>query len=175
VRRAEMATPDILEKHAARVAKARPSWARGPWDTEPDRLEWKTAAGLPALLVRTDMGHLCGYVAVPPGHPLYGKDDSADLVGEIPCHGGVTYASRCAGAICHVPAPGEPDDVWWFGFDCAHCGDLSPSSAGFLAQRGYPRANADTYRTAAYVRSECEAMAEYLTTLTARSAEGPDT
>lgn len=38
----------------------------------------------------------------------------------LPClavHGGLTYSDRCHDDICHVPAPGEPDDVWWFGFD----------------------------------------------------------
>src|SRR5690606_18441494 len=31
-----------------------------------------------------------------------------------------------ATSVCHVADAGEPDHVWWFGFDCAHCDDLSP-------------------------------------------------
>ena len=27
-----------------------------------------------------------------------------------------------ASFICHIPGPGRPKDVWWFGFDCAHSG-----------------------------------------------------
>src|SRR4051794_33398699 len=47
-------------------------------------------------------------------------------------HGGITFASGCqkssdpSRGVCHVPEDGRPDDVWWFGFDCAHCDDLSP-------------------------------------------------
>jgi hypothetical protein len=31
-----------------------------------------------------------------------------------------------ASGICHIPGEGEPDDVWWLGFDCAHSGDFLP-------------------------------------------------
>lgn len=29
---------------------------------------------------------------------------------------------------CHVPAEGDPDDVWWLGFDRAHLHELSRGS-----------------------------------------------
>src|SRR5215510_304522 len=32
--------------------------------------------------------------------------------------------------ICHTPSPGEPDNVWWLGFDCCHLGDLYPKTHG---------------------------------------------
>ena len=41
-------------------------------------------------------------------------------------HGGVTYADKCGGHICHVTEPGDEENIWWFGFDCGHCDDLSP-------------------------------------------------
>lgn len=106
------------------------SWGDGPWQTEPDRLEWKHA-GMPCLMIRhPHLGHWCGYAAVPPGHPLYGQgSDDVDLE----AHGGVNYASRCHGVICHQPEPGEPDDVYWFGFDCGHCFDCSPGMRPMLA------------------------------------------
>jgi hypothetical protein len=51
-------------------------------------------------------------------------------------HGGLTFADSCSdevredgGGICHIPYPGRPADVWWLGFDCAHCDDLSPAEA----------------------------------------------
>lgn len=37
------------------------------------------------------------------------------------------WKEKCqAEGICHVPGAGEPDRVWWFGFDCSHSGDVSP-------------------------------------------------
>lgn len=102
------------------------AWPAGPWRKEPDRVSFEHA-GLPCLLRRQmSSGHWCGYVAVPPGHPLHGKPyDDADAR----VHGGLTYSDECMGdpetGICHVPKPGEPDNVWWFGFDCAHYGDKS--------------------------------------------------
>lgn len=140
----------------------RTGWGPGPWDGEPDRLEWRTAAGLPALARRAGHGSWCGYVAVPPGHPLHGAhyDDPP-----VDVHGGLTYAAACDGEICHVPGPGEPDDVWWFGFDCAHAGDLMPMM--LVAARAMPRQlrthdSTDAYRTLAYVQEQCEQLAVQL-------------
>lgn len=146
-------------------------WPAGPWMTEPDKLVWKTSAGLTGMLIRTRSGHLCGYVAVDKSHPWHGRSygdgeypDSPE--GQIRVHGGLTYASECAGHICHVPEPGEPDDVWWFGFDCAHSGDWSPTSwAPYLKElrrmpgEGPCRAQ---YRDVDYVRAEVESMAAQL-------------
>lgn len=131
-------------------------WGPGPWQTEPDRIEWRTAAGLPALMVRQpNHGAWCGYVAVAPGHPAHGKsyDDVA-----VDVHGGLTYADACSGSVCHVPAPGEPDDVWWLGFDCVHGGDLAPGNVGLRLILGY-----GIYRDVDYVQAECESLARQLT------------
>lgn len=51
----------------------RTDWPSGPWDDEPDRLEWRDeATGLPSLVVRNvTTGSLCGYVGVHTGHPLF--------------------------------------------------------------------------------------------------------
>jgi hypothetical protein len=144
------------------------SWGPGPWQDEPDRLEWKHA-GLSCLIVRAQPGHLCGYVAVPPGHPWHGVDYSGryDENGEsytpspidVDVHGGLTYAEKCQGKICHVPAPGDPDDVWWLGFDCAHLGDTSPKREAEDRGRGWfdPMAS---YKSVPYVRREVERLAE---------------
>jgi hypothetical protein len=52
----------------------REQWGEGPWQSEPDLVEWRDAAtGYPCLIVRGSMGALCGYVGLPPGHPLHGK------------------------------------------------------------------------------------------------------
>jgi hypothetical protein len=58
-----------------------------------------------------------------------------------------------------VPNPGEPDDVWWFGFDCAHCDDMSPSYSlrlgGLFGRQQY-------YWTAEEVKEETRRLAEQL-------------
>lgn len=138
----------------------RSKWPRGPWDEEPeDRVEFEHA-GLPCLLRRSPgSGGWCGYAAVPPGHPLHGAD-YGDL-GDIEVHGGLTYSDPCAGEICHVPKPGEPDDVWWFGFDCAHAYDRTPGMEAALAAMGGLGPDA-VYRTRAYAEAETRRLAEQL-------------
>lgn len=115
---------DFDPRTAGGLEKRNREWGIGPWWSEPDRLEWRSH-GLPCLVVRNPMGSLCGYVGLPPEHPLHGKGYEDDGVPYV--HGGATYAAACAHRVCHVPAPGESDNVWWFGFDCAHAGDLTPS------------------------------------------------
>lgn len=110
-------------KEVAIIDKSK--WGDGPWQAEPDRAEWEYA-GFPCLAVRhSRSGHWCGYVGVPPNHPLHGK--SYD-VPNVAIHGGLTYAAACDGHVCHVPKAGEPENVWWFGFDCQHSGDLAPGT-----------------------------------------------
>ena len=137
------------------------TWGDGPWQTEPDRVEW-VHAGLPCLALRNRLGNWCGYAAVPPGHALHGKHyDDVD----VDAHGGLTYSDGCDGArICHVPAPGEPADVWWFGFDCAHLGDISPGMDAYARLRGRPplRFTEDSYKDLAYVQAETNSLAKQL-------------
>ncbi len=152
----------------------------GPWRGEPDKVQWiDEATDLDCLIVRNPAGALCGYVGVPPGHPWHGQDyDEMDVT----VHGGLTFASSCnenapeGHGVCHIPAPGRPDDVWWLGFDCAHGGDdIIP----FMAQReiehyfppmpripGWPDPE---YRTIAYVTGQCEQLADQI------AAAGVDT
>lgn len=149
------------------------------WESEPNRELWTDeTTGYPCLIRRGPGGALCGYVAVPESHPFFGKSytyvngwDDDDLratrsyygshgQGKIDVHGGVTYAGECDGdpveGICHV-SDGE-DEVWWFGFDCAHCMDCVPR---------IPRSRLLPYRNWAYVRSEVESMAKQLHVLAA--------
>lgn len=120
-------------------------WPRGPWDDEPDRVEWRSKGTprLPCLIVRGGIpGSLCGYIGVPPGHPWHGKEYDA-IEPDPDCHGGLTYSGKCAGAICHVPVQGESDDVWWLGFDCAHANDYRPATAGRAAKLGFSYDDSD--------------------------------
>lgn len=134
-------------------------WGPGPWQDEPDRLEWRHASGLPCLIVRGFIGSLCGYVGVPPEHPLYMRD-YADC--ELEAHGELTYSAHCQGKICHKPEPGEEKDIWWFGFDCAHFEDIVPSMRAISATLpAFARLDRDeTYRSIEYVRAEVERLAE---------------
>lgn len=136
-------------------------WGPGQWQQEPDFIEWR-ACGLPCLMVRhSEAGHWCGYVAVPPGHPLHGRD-YGDSDTQIDVHGGLTYSGACEGKVCHVPGPGEPDDVWWLGFDCAHWADLSPGRAALYGGMGIERDVVEQYRDAVWVQRETERLARQL-------------
>lgn len=134
------------------------AWRRGEWDNEPDKVQWQDeATGLPCLVKRNGMvGILCGYVGVDSSHPHYGKGYS-ELI-DIDVHGGLTYAAGCSHGdettnICHIPSEGEPDNVWWFGFDCNHCFDFAP---------GMPYMGDGGYRNLAYVKSVCTQLARQL-------------
>lgn len=106
--------------------------------------------GLKCVVAMMSAGHRCGYVGIPKEHPLYGKNysdkseylfmkdiedeplgkrspisllgmafsemsDNARIGYYFDVHGGITYAG---GQNYPVES-----DLWWFGFDCAHCGD----------------------------------------------------
>lgn len=154
-----------------------------PWENEPDFLDGEHA-GLKTALRRGPVGAWCGYVGVPKGHPLFEVGYSSriksppkelierkidiDKIGAInllyamsmditkacpltlllDVHGGLTYARN------HFPKR-EPDGLWWFGFDCAHAGDLVPSEHCI----NHP---SDVYRDIEYAKKECESLAEQL-------------
>jgi hypothetical protein len=124
---------------------------------EPDY--WADEAfGLKCMMRRNGMKAWCGYVAVPKGHPMFGKDyDDVD----VRVHGGLTWG------MDHAPGE-QPNGWWWFGFDCSHSGDWSPRDT-FFAFLGYPFGMHDTgeqvYRTFDYVRFEVESLAIQLDAL----------
>ncbi len=93
-----------------------------------------------AIQYNDRVGHLCGYIGVPQGHPWYGKDYD-DVECEV--HGGLTYGSE---SDDEYPCP-LPVKVWWFGFDCGHLYDRTNYSAD------------GTYRDRDYVYRELEGMA----------------
>lgn len=140
-----------------------PNFARGPWDAEVDRLEWIDAkTGLNCMIIRNDhLGFLCGYVGLPPGHPHYDADYN-DVGVEV--HGGLTYGAMCSGKICHVPQPGEPEHLYWLGFDCGHAWDVAPSSILFREKYGLNSVwpNEDVYRDLPYVKAQVTALARQL-------------
>src|SRR5690606_11578254 len=118
-------------------------------------------------------GHWCGYVGLNEGHPLYGKgyDDAHDEA-DIDVHGGLTFADSCqpseteSRGVCHIPGEGEPDHVWWLGFDCAHAWDYSPRDKAYEHDpTGIYRIGFDqSYKTLGYVKNQCAALARQLNT-----------
>jgi len=198
-------------------------WGEGPWQDEPDKVQWTDAAtGLPCLMVRNHhAGHWCGYAGVALSHPAYGlsyegdeseahraymasfmaslgkrttgiaglatiMDDviprpptiagAGEAIAAISVHGGLTYANGCdsgdeATNICHLPAPGAADDVWWFGFDCHHAWDFAPGTRATMAQAGIPDSGGwgdpeDVYRDVAYVKAAVADLARQLAAIT---------
>jgi len=107
----------------------------GVWSGEPDFLEFKVF-GFECHAKRHDsMGHLCGYIQVDADHPWYGKDyDNVDA--EV--HGGLTYCTSSG----------------WFGFDCAHAGDLVPRMYDLIPDSG------EVYRDMGYVVGELIKLAK---------------
>lgn len=93
----------------------------GEWLDEPDEVtfEYKGIKCLVFRVVKREIycpteayfgGHLCGYILLPPEHPMCGKE----CWDEFECHQGVTFHDGT-------------DEVWILGFDCGHLGDLIPT------------------------------------------------
>lgn len=131
-------------------------FGEGPWLDEPDRVEFRVH-GLPCLIRRHDeLGTLCGYVAVPRTHVLHGMQyREVNSLVRLRVHGGVNYSKPCEDDVCHVPRPGEPDDVWWFGFHCSYGWDYCPVYGPWLRRDG----GVEDYRDLPYVRQHTERLA----------------
>jgi len=132
-------------------------WPDGPWKEEPDYAFWEDKQTGLSCMVRRNMqiGFLCGYVAVPKGHPRYGSHyESHYLPDDI--HGGLTYSGL---------NPMERNDgLWWFGFDCGHFMDFMPLLHAKLLHLGLDKTGMEgmTYKTIGYVRKECRRLATQL-------------
>ena len=128
------------------------------WLDEPDKDEFEHD-GLKCLIIRhLELGHLCGYVAVPKGHPCYGKDYSHipyDDLFPVKVHGGLTFSREGNGNTW-------PKGYWWLGFDCAHAWDLVPQIPELMGRQSREH---ETYRNFAYVRREIEDLADQLAKL----------
>lgn len=169
----------------------RTGWGPGPWDDEPDRFEWvDESTDFPCLIIRHPLsGNLCGYVAVPPGNTFHGLDRNEAALRGIDVHDNITYAAPCMAVdeipdgaqespwfhpdllVCHVPEPGEPDDVWWLGFAASRHDDIQPGYDARLRQQVggdelLTRMNTGKcrrrYRNLDYMRGECTRLAAQL-------------
>lgn len=138
-------------------------WENGPWMQEPDKAQWiDESTGLDCLIVRGPSGALCGYVGIPQEHPAY-EQDYYNI--DVRCHWGLTFAGRCspgddpARGICHIEESAANKNVWWLGFDCAHCDDLCPGYESRYRMGGI-------YRDFGYVQRECADLALQLSKIT---------
>ncbi len=144
-------------------------WGPGPWQNEPDKVEWvDEATGLHCRILRGLVGSFCGYVGVPEEHPAWGmlydhyvyvENEGVEWwrrhvtqrvqykINDIQVHGGLTYANE------HVD-----DDLWWFGFDCSHTYDYMPGMTKYVLES----AQGDTYRDLAYVTVQVLSLAQQL-------------
>ncbi len=150
------------------------AWGQGTWMSEPDKVQWvDPETQLDCLINRNHDGCWCGYVGVPEEHPWFGKgydDVDADV------HGGLTFADGCretadpGWGICHLPAPGRSDSIWWLGFDCHHSGDEAPGMRAYYRSEvmlnmmplelSYDRLHReDVYRDLTYVTDEVRSLA----------------
>lgn len=123
----------------------------GEWEQEPDEEEFVWAE-LPCLIKRhPNLGHLCGYVGVPPAHPHYApkmRDKNTFMRKDLVIDGKVVVAGRPDLPERLIDISYEDIDIgvhggltfgeigkgehgWqegfhWYGFDCAHSGDYGP-------------------------------------------------
>jgi hypothetical protein len=160
-----------MEKIELRGLVDRRGWAPGPWDDEPDKVEWRDiATGAPCIAIRNlYLGFWCGYVAVPPGHPWHGlppDDVHPGTLREINFTGACDPDTWPEPRLCHTPQPGEPAQVWWIGFDCGYARDYAPSESLIRhpgldesARRRGGHLICRPYRSLAYVTVECAAIA----------------
>lgn len=142
--------------------------------------DWTTKAGFRAVVIHTGR-HRCGYVAVTKDHPLFGLNyndtsskvktpsmeepigkrgimglitsdkDNLRLDAIFNVHGSLTYSSHSSNES--YPVPG--DNLWWFGYDCAHCDDASDPNCkdAYVNEHG-------VFRSLAYCLTECESLAQ---------------
>lgn len=150
--------------------------------------DWITDAGYRAVILFVHDSNHCGYVAIPPGHPLYGKDYS-DPSGFGLSEGTEIGKRGLIAVMCFAADPdmenvpvdmlinvhggityarggeeypiGSSEECWWFGYDCAHSGDRCMGSLSFEIE-------GDVFRDVDYCVRECESLAAQLKQLEAK-------
>ena len=119
------------------------------------------------------MGSLNGYVFVPKGHKLYGRNYFHDVEDKIDCHGGLTWSSEAEKLFPEIK------DMWVYGFDCGHAYDLQPFYTFWMMMRPEIRSSTeylandpDThYRDWEYVKNECKSIVDQMIKLNKNDGE----
>lgn len=131
------------------------------WRIEPNHVDFE-AHGLKCAMRRAGRGQWCGYVGVPTSHYLHGAHHDNSIVCDIEVHGGLTWSD---GTPANAPFP--QGGLWWFGFDCAHMGDVTP----YDAEQDNFCCFDSVYRDQEYVMNECHKLAEQLSKITTTKEE----
>lgn len=132
------------------------TWGNGPWQSEPDGVEWHDQVTDYLCMPRrsTIGGAWGGYVGVPMGHLAYGKaPDALHTDHNFEVHGGLTYAADYA-----------TQHLWLLGFCGNHPYDLlpvlNPIRQAFPITPGLTPPH--TYRDLDYVAQECAGLTQQL-------------
>lgn len=130
------------------------TWKTGPWQQEPDRIEWvDDTTGLFCLILRKPSGVLSGYVGVPKDHLFFLKPHH---LLRLWVHRGLSYCNLSQGdnetGIRYTPGLKDPGSLWWFGFSCDSEDDLFPSYRGSMGE----------YRDIEYVTQEIASLIEQI-------------
>jgi len=131
----ETEKPRLTEDEVFRALDDKALWGAGPWQDEPDRVEFRHA-GMPCVLQRSPFyGAWCGYVAVYPLHPWYGADRYEIDAGEdVPVS--VSYAAHDDDLVTCATLRGESSDRYWVGFGYFGANDYGPKFAASLHVMG---------------------------------------
>lgn len=142
------------------------TWGDGPWQTEPDRVEF-VHVGVACLMMRhAEWGSWNAYAAVEPGHPWHGNERAEE---ECIAHGGITWCGPSDQTWRLLSRPRQLGNHWWIGFDCGHAFDFQPGLVASLLGAGIARATREfasafgttvAYRDQAYVTEEVKRVAE---------------
>lgn len=119
----------------------------GPWDNEPDWAEFQHEA-LPCKLMRNGEGAWCGYVHIPPYHPVLQEEVSemGHFWWPFDVHGGVTFTG--------TQEFSDGRRLFVVGFDLNHLNDGAPNN-----YRYYDTLKGE-YRDIGYAEAETRSLAE---------------
>lgn len=121
------------------------------------------------LITFTIYGNRCGYVAIPPSHPLYKYHNPEYNFPNLEVHGGVTFFEDARfDDITGIKCTDK-----WIGFDAAHCYDLedmetSEKYFGETRISKYKKNNPSysdhtaCHRSYSYMEEECKELIEQI-------------
>ncbi|MGE5634415.1 MAG: hypothetical protein ACM3VV_04235 [Deltaproteobacteria bacterium] len=153
-------------------------------EKEGDRKEFEYN-GYKCLILRnsfTSSGHLNGYVLVPRGHILYGKDyNDIEKKYEINIHGGLTYSDFGHFIGEYFPSfatdinnkEEDKEEYWLIGFDTAHAYDMQPLQYvrdPELIDRFGMLFESETYKDMEYVTNECKNLVDQIIKISSSSS-----
>lgn len=136
------------------MVETKPQWFKNVREAQVDPY-----SGYMTLIVRTSLGHLCGYVELPKTHFQYGQDYFS-ISGQYDVHGGLTF-----GEYMYQPSGRE---AWLIGFDCAHSSDYVPYLSGLASSS----ASTGQYRDIQFVRDELTKLCRQLKDADTKAKDG---